>query len=133
MPRLSTSSFENFRVLVVEDDRHMLDLVCRLLREIGVGTIEPAYNGFSAFEKLEAGQFDLVIADWMMAPINGLNLLEHMRSDSRWSDLPFLMLTGKGDLDDVSIAKSAGVNGYLLKPFRMADLRKQLERLLCSA
>src|SRR5574340_92848 len=133
MANLSSSPFQDFRVLVADDDRHMLDLDCRLLREIGVGTIETASNGLSAIEKLEAGQFDLVISDWMMAPVNGLDLLEHLRDDSRWADLPFVMLTGKGNLDCVNAAKSAGVTGFLLKPFRLGDLKKQLERSLLSS
>lgn len=127
------SEYKNLRVLVADDDRNIVNLLCRLLRELGFGTIESVDNGVSAVQKLEESGFDLVIADWVMAPMSGLDLIEHLRADARWMNLPFVMVTGKNDRDGVETAKTAGVSGYLLKPFRIADLQKQVEYALQSA
>ena len=126
------SAYKNLRVLVADDDRNAVNLLCRLLRELGFGTIESANNGASAIQKLEESEFDLVIADWVMAPMSGLDLVGQLRADARWKDLPFVMVTGKNDRDGVETAKTAGVSGYLLKPFRIADLQRQVDYALQS-
>jgi two-component system chemotaxis response regulator CheY len=110
-----------------------VNLLCRLLRELGFGTIESADSGVSAAQKLEEAGFDLIIADWMMEPMSGIELIERLRTDERWASLPFIMVTGKNDRQGVETAKTAGVSGYLLKPFRIADLQKQVEHALQSA
>ena len=133
MADVTRAAYKNLRVLVADDDRNVVNLLCRLLRELGFGTIESADNGVSAIQKLEESGFDLVIADWMMAPMNGLDLVGRLRTDARWANLPFVMVTGKNDRDEVETAKTAGVSGYLLKPFRIADLQKQVEYALQSA
>jgi len=125
--------YKNLRVLVADDDRNVVNLLCRLLRELGFGTIESVDNGLSAAQKLEEAGFDLVIADWVMAPMSGIELIERLRADARWTNLPFIMVTGKNDRHGVETAKTAGVSGYLLKPFRIADLQKQVEYALQSA
>ena len=127
------SAYKNLRVLVADDDRNVVNLLCRLLRELGFETIESANNGASAIQKLEESAFDLVIADWVMAPMSGLDLAELLRADARWKHLPFVMVTGKNDRDGVETAKTAGVSGYLLKPFRIADLQRQVDYALQSA
>jgi two-component system, chemotaxis family, chemotaxis protein CheY len=127
------SEYKNLRVLVADDDRNIVNLLCRLLRELGFGTIESADSGISAAQKLEEAGFDLIIADWMMEPMSGIELIERLRTDERWASLPFIMVTGKNDQQGVETAKTAGVSGYLLKPFRIADLQKQVEHALQSA
>jgi two-component system chemotaxis response regulator CheY len=126
------SAYKSLRVLVADDERNISNLICRLLRDLGFGTIESVDNGASALQKLEESDFDLVIADWLMAPMSGMDLIERLRTDERWAHLPFIMVTGKGDLDGVEAAKTAGVSGYLLKPFRIADLHRQVEYALQS-
>ena len=88
------SAYKNLRVLVADDDRNVVNLLCRLLRELGFGTIESVDNGVAAVQKLEESGFDLVIADWVMAPMSGLDLIERLRTDVRWTNLPFVMVTG---------------------------------------
>jgi two-component system chemotaxis response regulator CheY len=117
-------------VLVVEDDVAMLRMLVRLLREIGFGRIEQAADGAAAVQKLNDAPPDLVISDWTMTPMSGLELLRHVRADRRLKELPFVMVTGKNDEDGVAAAKAAGVNGYLLKPFNILNLQKQLARVL---
>lgn len=105
----------------------------RLLRDLGFKRVEYATDGKSAVQKLAAARFDLVISDWNMAPMSGLELLQHIRKDRQLAAIGFVMVTGKNDPAEVAAAKAAGVDGYLLKPFNLANLEKQLARAMARS
>jgi two-component system chemotaxis response regulator CheY len=117
-------------VLIVDDYKSMLRIIRNLLSELGFSNIEEASDGGEALKKLRESKFSLVISDWNMEPMNGLQLLEEMRADRTLEDIPFIMVTAESKTDNVITAKKAGVNGYIVKPFSAAILRTKLKAVL---
>lgn len=110
--------FSKLKVLLVEDDHSMRYLVRDVLKAFGVGEIEWATDGTAAYEVLDRYAADMVIADWQMAPMNGLDFLRKVRlsSDSPNPFVPMIMLTGYTDAERVKACRDAGVTSYLAKP-----------------
>ena len=117
-------------VLVVDDYGTMRRIVRNLLGKIGILNVEEAEDGQSALKKLRERAFDLVISDWNMAPMTGLDLLHEVRADAALKALPFIMITAENKLDNVAAAKAAGVSSYIVKPFTADTLKRKIEALL---
>lgn len=113
-------------VLLVEDDAFALRMAQSVLKQLGVITILVARDGEEALSVLrsEAGKIDLIISDWNMPKMSGLELLKTVRAFR--PDMPFIMLTGKTSPEFVLDAKDNGVNGYVVKPFSPDQLYKRL-------
>ncbi len=120
-------------VLVVDDYSTMRRIMRNLLGQIGFQNIEEAEDGASALKKLHEKSFDLVISDWNMMPMSGLDLLREVRADAALSALPFIMITAANEAKDVLVAKEAGVNHYIVKPFTVATLQRKIEVVLSAA
>lgn len=130
MLELVDGRFKKMAVLVVDDDLGMARMTGELLRELGFGRVAHASDGGSAVQKLSQGKFDIVISDWNMEPMSGLELVKHIRKDRQLAAIAFVMVSGRNDPHEVGAAKAAGIDGYLLKPFTLANLKKQLARAL---
>ena len=117
------------RILVVDDFASMRKIIKGLLKQIGFQNIEEADDGSTALEKLKIGEFDLVICDWNMPKVPGIEVLKAVRNDPRLKDLPFLMVTAKAKKDNVMEAVKAGVNQYIVKPFTAETLQKKIEKI----
>ena len=117
------------RILVVDDFASMRKIIKGLLKQIGFQNIEEADDGSTALEKLKIGEFDLVICDWNMPKVPGIEVLKAVRNDPRLKDLPFLMVTAKAKKDNVMEAVKAGVNQYIVKPFTAETLKKKIEKI----
>jgi len=117
------------RILVVDDFASMRNIIKGLLNQIGFQNIEEAKDGSTALEKLKIGKFDLVICDWNMPKVPGIEVLKAVRNDPRLKDLPFLMVTAKAKKDNVMEAVKAGVNQYIVKPFTAETLQKKIEKI----
>lgn len=126
----ANSPFARISVLVVDDEPFAQKLATAVLRQIGVKTVMVAKNGHDALKILAEPhqKFDLVISDWNMPEMTGLNLLKKVRET--WPDMPFIMLTGKTTGDFVLAAKDNGVNGYIAKPFAPAQLTAKIAAVL---
>jgi two-component system chemotaxis response regulator CheY len=120
----------NIAVLVVDDYATMRRIVRNLLGQIGFAKIEEASDGADALAKLRAAQFGLVISDWNMEPMTGLQLLKEVRADVRLKDMPFIMVTAESKTENVIAAKEAGVNNYIVKPFNAETLKKKIESVI---
>lgn len=116
----------NMPVLVVDDYKTMIRIVRNLLDQIGFSNVDEAYDGDTALEKLRSGDFGLVIADWTMEPMTGLEFLKKVRSDDGLKDLPFVMITGERATENVVAAKEAGVSNCIVKPFNAVMLKERL-------
>jgi two-component system chemotaxis response regulator CheY len=116
--------------LVVDDYGTMRRIIRNLLYQIGFNDIVEAADGVSALGKLRERGFALVISDWNMAPMNGLDLLQEIRADARLKPLPFIMITAESKTEHVTAARDAGVSSYLIKPFNAATLRRKIETVL---
>ena len=86
-----------------------------------------------AREELRAGSFGLVISDWNMQPMTGLQLLQEVRVDSKLKSMPFIMITAESKAENVIAAKQAGVSNYIVKPFNAETLREKIEKVLGHA
>src|SRR3984885_982976 len=120
-------------VLIVDDYKTMLRIIRNLLKQIDFNNVEEASDGADALTKLRAGNFGLVISDWNMAPMSGLELLQEVRQDSRLKFLPFIMITAESKTENVVAAKQAGVSNYIVKPFNAETLRDKIEKVLAHA
>lgn len=117
-------------ILIVDDYRTMLRIVTNLLRQLGFSNIAEATDGAVALAKLHEQRFGLVISDWNMEPMSGIELLRAIRSDPTLADTPFIMVTAESKTENVITAKHAGVDNYIVKPFNAATLKAKIEAVL---
>ena len=120
----------NINVLIVDHYNTMLRIILTFLRQIGFKNISEADNGEEALEKLRTGYYGLVISDWNMSPMSGLELVEAVRADAALAHLPFILVTAEGKAEKVVAAKAAGVNDYIVKPFNAATLERKISAVL---
>lgn len=123
---------DDFTILLVEDSALMRSLVRDMLRPAGRFVITEAADGTAALEILHRQRVDLVLSDWNMQPMNGLQLLQAMRGDPHLAATPFVMMTGEHTPQTVSHAVAAGVAGFLTKPFGREQLAKVLTRVITA-
>lgn len=123
----------NVRVLIVDDYKTMLRIIRNLLRQIDVHDVDEAADGAEAIAKLRKGDYGLIISDWNMQPMTGLELLTEVRADPRLRAVPFIMVTAESKADNVVAAKQAGVSNYIVKPFNAETLREKIEKVLTYA
>lgn len=120
----------SINVLIVDDYKTMLRIIRNLLKQIEFNNVEEATDGADALVKLRAGNYGLVISDWNMAPMSGLQLLQEVRADIRLKSTPFIMVTAESKAENVVAARQAGVSSYIVKPFNAATLRDKIEKVL---
>jgi two-component system chemotaxis response regulator CheY len=96
----------------------MLRIIRNLLKQIGFENVDEAPNGEVAFAKIKAKPYDLIISDWNMEPMTGYQLLQKVRAEKDRADIPFIMVTAESKTDNVIAARKAGVNHYIVKPFK---------------
>jgi two-component system chemotaxis response regulator CheY len=122
----------NLKILVVDDFATMRRIIRNLLQDLGFTNVAEADDGNTAWPILQAGQFDLLITDWNMPGMAGLDLLKAVRADARLAKLPVLMLTAEAKREQIVEAAQAGVNGYVIKPFTAETLKAKLDKILAA-
>ncbi len=120
----------NMPILIVDDYKTMLRIIRNLLKQLGFDNVDEAMDGSEALKKLREKSFNLVISDWNMEPMTGLQLLREVRSDARLKSLPFIMVTAESKTENVVAAKQAGVSNYIVKPFNAETLKQKLITVL---
>lgn len=120
----------NMPILIVDDYKTMLRIVRALLKQLGFDNVDEATDGAMALGKLRERRYGLVISDWNMEPMTGLELLKHVRTDGAHGDVPFIMITAESKTENVIAAKQAGVTNYIVKPFNAATLKSKLAAVL---
>jgi two-component system chemotaxis response regulator CheY len=121
---------KNMNILIVDDYKTMLRIIRNLLRQLGFVNIEEATDGSMALQMLRAGNFGLVISDWNMEPMTGLQLLREVRADAKLKGTPFIMVTAESKTENVIAAKEAGVSNYIVKPFNAETLQGKMISVL---
>ncbi|SCA57890.1 chemotaxis regulator transmitting signal to flagellar motor component [Candidatus Terasakiella magnetica] len=116
----------NMPILIVDDYKTMLRIIRNLLRQLGFTNIDEATDGSQALQKLRQANFDLIISDWNMEPMTGLQLLREVRSDAKLKHIPFIMVTAESKSENVIAAKEAGVSNYIVKPFNAETLKGKM-------
>ncbi len=119
------------RVLVVDDMMTMRKLVSKSLKEIGLTDLIEASDGAKAWEALTSSEpgVGLIVSDWNMPNSSGIDLLKRVRSERRFKDLPFLLVTAEAEAVQVAEALQAAVSGYVVKPFSSETLKRQIESI----
>lgn len=125
-----TINVQNMHVLIVDDYKTTLRIIDCLLKQIGFQHIDQATDGQMALDKLKENRYDLIISDWTMAPMSGLELVKGVRSNIYLQDIPFLMVTGEAYVETVISAQHVGVNDYIVKPFNAMMLKDKLNTVL---
>ena len=120
----------NMSVLVVDDYKTMLRIIRNLLKQLGFNNVDDASDGGGALQKLRQKDFGLVISDWNMEPMTGLQLLKEVRADEKLKPLPFIMITAESKTENVVAAKEAGVSNYIVKPFNAATLKQKMTSVI---
>ena len=120
----------SMQILIVDDYKTMLRIVRNLLNQLGFNNVDEATDGSTALQKLRERNFGLVISDWNMEPMTGLQLLKEVRADMKLKGMPFIMVTAESKTENVVAAKEAGVNNYIVKPFNAATLKQKMESVI---
>jgi two-component system chemotaxis response regulator CheY len=118
------------KVLVVDDQNSVRQMTRMTLEQLGVRVIHEAENGRDAMETASLQPLDLIISDFNMPEMDGLNLLRAVRGHPVARKVPFILLTGRGDRELVVKAAQAGANNYLIKPFTADILREKIEQVM---
>ena len=100
---------DEMRILIVDDYKTMLRIIRNLLAELGFKNVDEATDGSTALETLRSKKYDLVISDWNMEPMTGLDLLREVRADEQLKPMPFIMVTAESKTENVVAAKKAGL------------------------
>lgn len=120
---------KNCRILSVDDFSTMRRIVKNILRQLGYTNVDEAENGAAALSTLKEKKYDLVISDWNMPVMTGIELLKSVRADPGLKATPFLMVTAEAEKTQVVEAIEAGVNSYILKPFTAKLLEEKLQAM----
>jgi two-component system, chemotaxis family, chemotaxis protein CheY len=123
----------NLPILIVDDYRTMLRIIRNLLKQLSLTNVDEASDGSEALAKLRDKHYGLVISDWNMQPMTGLDLLREVRADASLQHLPFIMITAESKAENVVAAKEAGVNNYIVKPFNAETLKAKIASVLGKA
>ncbi|MBW1921997.1 MAG: chemotaxis response regulator CheY [Deltaproteobacteria bacterium] len=118
------------KILVVDDFSTMRRIVKGVLRTLGFKNIIEAENGKMALSELKKEEVGLIVSDWNMPEMTGLELLKAVRSDGKLKGIPFIMVTAEGQKENIVEAIKAGVSNYIVKPFTPDTLKEKVEAVL---
>ena len=119
----------SMKVLVVDDFATMRRIVKGALKQLGFKDIIEAEDGKAAFDELKKEKVGLIVSDWNMPNMTGLELLKAVRGDDGLKDIPFLMVTAEGQKDNVVEAIKSGVSNYVVKPFTPDTFSEKLQKV----
>lgn len=126
----NTSGKDALKVLLVDDQKSIRDLARVALNEAGVNDVTEATNGEQALEIVRASEFDLVISDWNMQPMDGLEFLIAVRGDAAIKSTPFILMTGQPDDEQFEVADRAGVDRLVAKPFNSETVKEAIAQVV---
>jgi len=118
------------KILIVDDQKSLRDLLREVLHDLDLPEVDEAADGEAALAKLGAGPYELMISDWNMPNMNGIQLLRAVRANPSLRALPVIMLTGESAREQVIEAIKLGVSGFIKKPFNPTDLAVAVRRAI---
>ena len=118
------------KILVVDDFATMRRIVKGSLKQFGFNNFLEAENGKEALSILKTEKVGLILSDWNMPDMNGLELLKAVRADPGLKGIPLIMVTAEGQKDNILDAVKSGVSDYIMKPFTPDKLRAKIEKVL---
>ena len=120
---------KDLKILVVDDFSATRTIVINYLSKLGYKNTVEAEDGFSALARLKSALFDLVVTDWSMSDMSGLDLLKQIRADSDLKHIPVLMVTSEDLQGNIITAIKAGLNDYIVRPFEEYTFKQKLEKI----
>lgn len=121
---------KNMPILIVDDYKTMLKIERNLLNQLGFTNIDEATDGEMAWAMMQEKQYKLILSDWNMEPLSGLEFLKRVRASDKFKAMPFIMVTAETKAENVIIAKQAGVNNYIVKPFNLETLKTKMSAVI---
>ena len=119
------------KILVVDDSSTMRRIIKNTLNHLGYKDLLEAEDGVQAWEALSSNDdIGVLVTDWNMPNMNGLELVKKVRAETKYTDMPIIMVTTEGGKGEVITALKAGVNNYIVKPFTPQVLKEKLEAVL---
>ena len=123
-------AYKDLTVLIVDDFLTMRRIVRKILRDLDFQNIIEAEDGSAALDVLKRTKVDLIVSDWNMPRMTGLELLKQVRSTESIKDTPFLMVTAEAQKENIVEAVKARVSNYIVKPFTAATLEEKLAKIV---
>jgi two-component system chemotaxis response regulator CheY len=117
------------KVLIVDDFATMRRILRNILKQIGFTDITEADDGSTALKELKKEKYDLILSDWNMPEMAGIDLLNAIRADDELKGIPFVMITAEAQKDNIVGAVKAGVNSYVVKPFTADTINEKLKKV----
>lgn len=117
---------KSMNILIVDDYKTMLRIINNLLKQLGFTNVDEATDGGMALSMMKDKKYNLIISDWNMEPMTGLELLKQVRANPVTATLPFIMVTAESKTENVLEAKKAGVSNYIVKPFNADTLKTKM-------
>jgi len=122
---------KDLKVLVAEDNPSLRKVICNIVRKLGYGEVAEAEDGTQAWALLEAGGIDLLLTDWAMPGLSGMDLLKKLRaSDGDLERIPVVMITAADTKNEIIEAGKEGVDAYVIKPFNVTTIGEKMEEAL---
>jgi two-component system chemotaxis response regulator CheY len=119
----------NMKVLIVDDFATMRRILRNILKQIGFTDINEADDGSTALKELKKEKYDLILSDWNMPEMPGIDLINAIRADDELKGIPFVMITAEAQKDNIIGAVKAGVNSYIVKPFTAETIGEKLKKV----
>lgn len=126
------SGLRKLNVLVADNDEKISAILVKVLKTFGFNQVHVVEDGTRALNYMQHEPIDLVLTDWDMAPMGGIEFTQHLRNDATSPNpfVPVVMVTGRASRKDVEAARDAGVTEFLIKPFMVEDLRRHIESIV---
>ena len=123
-------AYKDLIAVVVDDFSTMRRIVRKILKDLQFQEVIEAENGAEALKLLQTNKVDLIVSDWNMPTMTGLELLKRVRADERLKGLPFLMVTAEAQKENIIEAVQAKVSNYVIKPFSPAVFAEKLATII---
>ncbi len=122
----------DLKILAIDDSPTMRRIILNTLKRAGYTDVIEATDGKDALAKMKVSSFNLVITDWNMPEMDGIELVTHIRKTDDLKSIPILMITTRSVQDDIVDAIKAGVNSYIVKPFTPDTLKEKINEVLAN-
>ena len=119
----------DMKILIVDDFAATRKIIFNTFAQLGFNNTDEEDDGFSALVRLKSALFDLVVIDWKMSKMSGMELLKQIRADPNLKHIPVLMVSDDDLQENIVAATKAGLNAYIIRPFEVKTLEEKLEKI----
>ena len=119
----------DMKILIVDDFAATRKIIFNTFAQLGFNNTDEEDDGFSALVRLKSALFDLVVIDWKMSKMSGMELLKQIRADPKLKHIPVLMVSEDGLQENIVAATKAGLNAYIIRPFEVKTFAEKLEKI----